>query len=69
MEKIIRNIPKRLSYSDGVYSKSHAGDTLTESQKITIAKVLDNTAKFLNESFSNSVGTQRADMGLFKSLL
>ena len=66
MEKLLETYQKRLSYSDGVYSKSHAGDKLTENQKITIAKVLDNTAKFLNESFSNSVGTQRADMGLFK---
>ena len=66
MEKLLETYQKRLSYSDGVYSKTHSGDTLTESQKITIAKVLDNTAKFLNESFSNSVGTQRADMGLFK---
>lgn len=66
MATLLEAYAKRLSYSDGVYAKYHEGETLSESKKITIAKVLDNTAKFLNESFSNSVGTQRSDMGLFK---
>ena len=29
-------------------------------------RYLDNTNKFMNEAFSNSVGTQRADLGEFK---
>lgn len=63
---LLETYSKRLAYSNGVYAKYHEGETLSEAKQITIAKVLDNTAKFLNESFSNSVGTQRADMGLFK---
>ena len=35
-------------------------------RKATIAMVLDNETKFLNEAFSNSVGTQRADLGAWK---
>ena len=66
MDSLLEKYSKRLSYSEGVYGKYHAGETLNESKKLVIAKVLDNTASFLNEAFSNSVGTQRADMGLFK---
>lgn len=63
---LLEKYSKRLAYSNGVYGKYHEGEKLSEAKQITIAKVLDNTANFLNESFSNSVGTQRADMGLFK---
>ena len=63
---LLEKYSKRLSYSNKVYAKNHEGETLSEARQITIAKVLENTANFLNESFSNSVGTQRADMGLFK---
>lgn len=34
--------------------------------KLVVAKVLENTNRFLNEAFENSVGTQRSDMGAFK---
>ena len=63
---LLEKYSKRLSYSKGVYTRTHNGEALSEAKQITIAKVLENTANFLNESFSNSVGTQRADMGLFK---
>lgn len=66
MQNLLEKYTKRLSYSDGVYGKYNNGERLSEMRKLTIAKVLDNTSSFLNEAFSNSVGTQRADMGLFK---
>lgn len=35
-------------------------------RKITVAKCLDNTNKFLNEAFDSSMGTQRSAMGDYK---
>lgn len=57
---------KRLTVAESVYAREHGNDTLTENKKVTIARVLANTSSFLNEAFSKSVGTQRADMGTFK---
>lgn len=66
MEKktLLEQYEKRLSISESVAKK--AGIELDNNRKNAIAMVLDNTNKFLNEAFSNSVGTQRADMGDFK---
>ncbi len=66
MEKktLLEQYEKRLSISESVAKK--AGIELDNTRKNAIAMVLDNTNKFLNEAFSNSVGTQRADMGDFK---
>lgn len=63
---LLETYAKRLKISESVYKREHGESTLTENQKITIAKVLANTSAFLNEAYSNSVGTQRADMGNFK---
>lgn len=57
---------KRLSISESVYAKEHGNEALSENKKVVIARVLANTSSFLNEAFSKSVGTQRADMGTFK---
>ena len=63
---------KRLAISESVYAKSHENASLSLAAKETIAKVLQNTADYIkyrtgiNEAFSNSVGTQRSDMGNFK---
>ena len=63
---LLETYAKRLSVSESVYAKEHANNTLTDNQKVTIARVLANTSAYLNEQFSHSVGTQRADMGTFK---
>lgn len=62
---------KRLAVSEQVYAKARGENaSLNLAQKETIAKVLNNSSEFIkfrmNEAFSNSVGTQRADMGNFK---
>ena len=57
---------KRLSVSESVYSKQHMGAKMDNHKKLAVAKVLENTNKFLNEAFSSAVGTQRSDMGAFK---
>lgn len=63
---LLETYAKRLNVSESVYTKEHEAKTLTDSQKITIARVLANTSAYLNEAFSHSVGTQRADMGTYK---
>ena len=57
---------KRLAISESVYGRQHNGQKMDNNRKLTVAKVLSNTNNFLNEAFESSVGTQRADMGLFK---
>lgn len=66
MATLLENYAKKLAISESVYANAHSGAKLSDTKKIAIATVLDNTSKFLNEAFTNSVGTQRADMGLFK---
>lgn len=65
MAGLLEAYAKRLSIAEGVYAKSHT-EAMPQSKKLVLAKVLDNTSKFLNEAFNNSVGTQRADLGAFK---
>lgn len=56
----------RLAVADTVYGRMHNGEKMSSNKKLVTAKVLENTNKFMNESFDNSVGTQRADMGLYR---
>lgn len=56
----------RLAVADTVYGKMHEGAKMSNNRKLVTAKLLENTNRFLNEAFDNSVGTQRADMGMFK---
>lgn len=62
---LLETYAKRLKVSEAVYAKEHEG-SLDANMKTTIARVLANTSAYLNEAFSNSVGTQRADMGTYK---
>ncbi len=61
---------RRIALAESAYAKSHDNAVLSVSQKETIAKVLNNSVEYfkfrLGESFSNSVGTQRSDMGNYK---
>lgn len=66
MEKtLLEKYAPRIEVSESVY-KNVTGLSLDNNRKATIAMVLDNETKFLNEAFSNSVGTQRADLGAWK---
>lgn len=56
----------RLAVADTVYGKMHGGEKMSGNKKLVTAKVLENINRFMNESFDNSVGTQRADMGMYK---
>lgn len=63
---LVEQYKNRLAVSESVYSKTHNGEKMDSYKKVVLAKVLDNTNKFLNEAFDASIGTQRADMGEFK---
>jgi hypothetical protein len=56
----------RLAVSESVYGRTHNGEKMDNHKKLVIAKVLDNTSKFLSEAFDAASGTQRSDLGLYK---
>jgi len=56
----------RLAVANTVYGKMHGGEAMSQNRKLVVAKCLENTNKFMNEAFDQSVGTQRSDMGMFK---
>lgn len=56
----------RLAVANTVYSKAHNGESMSANRKLVTAKVLENTNRLMNESFENSVGTQRNDLGMWK---
>jgi hypothetical protein len=56
----------RLAVADTVYGKMHEGAKMSNNRKLVTAKCLENVNRFMNEAFDQSVGTQRADMGMFK---
>ncbi len=63
---LLESYKGRLAVSESYYAKSHNGAKLSQNKKLVVAKLLENCNKFLNEAFENSVGTQRADMGMFR---
>lgn len=48
--------------AEAVYRKKH-NDAMSVNMKTTVAKVLDNTDKFLKESIGGASATQRSDLG------
>lgn len=56
----------RLAVSESVYNRTHNGEKMDNHKKLVIAKVLDNTSKFMAEAFDAASGTQRSDLGLYK---
>lgn len=63
---LLEQYSKRITVAEKVYSDKHDGQALSNSRKLLVAQSLDNVNRFLTESFSNSVGTQRADLGAYK---
>ena len=56
----------RLGIADRSYAAAHNGEKMNSQKKLLVASCLRNVDKFMNESFTNSVGTQRADLGAYK---
>ena len=63
---ILESYKGRLAVAESFYAKSHNNEKMSNQKKLVTAKMLENTNKFLNEAFDNSVGTQRADMGAYR---
>lgn len=63
-KSLLETYSRRLAVSESVAAKS--GVEFNTTKKMAVAMVLNNTNKYLNEQFSNSVGTQRADLGAWK---
>lgn len=60
---LLETYSKRLKIAEAFYNKKHEdGSKMSNHQKITVAKVLANTSAFLNEAFTGTAGTQRADL-------
>lgn len=66
VNKLFEAYKNRIAVAEKLHMQSHSGARMDEHKKLILARVLDNTSKFLTEAFENSVGTQRSDMGLFK---
>ena len=65
-KNLVEAYQKRIAICEQVYSRSHNGEKLSNNTKLVTAKCLQNVEKFLNESFDNSIGTQRSDLGTWK---
>ena len=63
MATLLENYKGRLSIAEKYYAQQNAGRKLNNQKKMVTAMCIDNTARFINEAFANSVGTQRADLG------
>ncbi len=67
MATLLENYKGRLAIAEKYYAQQNAGKKLSNTKKMVTAMCIDNTARFINEAFANSVGTQRADLGKFKT--
>ena len=63
---LLEKYSKRLEVAEKVYKDRNLNESLSRFKKVTTAVTLENINKFLSESFNNSVGTQKADIGNFK---
>jgi len=64
--KLVETYQKRVDLAEEVYKSTHEGAGMSDAKKLLVATMLNNTNRFLTESFNNSVGTQRADLGMYK---
>lgn len=63
---LLEEYKNRLTIAEQYYSKLHDGEKMSNQKKIATACCLKNISNFINESFENSVGTQRSDLGFYK---
>ena len=63
---LMEQYKQRIAIAESVHTKTHSGEPMSNMKKIMLAKVLDNTSKFLGEAFNSSNATQRSDLGAWK---
>lgn len=64
--KLLEAYAKRLALAESNYAEKHNGAKMDTARKICTAQMLNNVNSYLTEAFTNSVGTQRADLGAWK---
>lgn len=64
MATLLEKYNNRLTIAESAYNKFSGGEKMSNSRKIATAQCLQAVDKFLTEAYANSVGTQRADMGI-----
>jgi len=65
-QNLMEAYKKRLTIAESYFAKNHNGQKPDQNRMLVTAQVLKNANQFLGEAFDNSVGTQRADMGMYK---
>ena len=50
MATLLEAYKNRIAISEDIYSRSHNGEKMDNFRKMTIAKCLENTNKYLNEA-------------------
>jgi len=63
---LLEKYEKRIALANEVHKRSHLNESMSQGKSIAIATCLNNVNKFLTESFENSVGTQRSNLGAWK---
>lgn len=57
-KNLFESYKNRLAVCESIHQKSHMGAKMSTAKKLMVAQVLDNTARFLNESLSTGAATQ-----------
>ena len=65
-QNLMEAYKKRIAIAEAVYSRSHNGEKMDNNRRLVVAKVLDNTNKFLSEAFGPANATQQSQMGDYK---
>lgn len=66
---LLEKYSKRIQVAESLYGKANGGAKLSATRKVALAACLENVNKRLTESFENSVGTQRSDIGAYKKFV
>ena len=62
---LLETYAKRISVAEKIHQEKFH-ESMSDVKKLTLAVTLNNTTKYINEKFENSVGTQRAALGDYK---
>lgn len=64
---LLESYKGRLAISEKYFAQKNDGAKMSNTKKMLTAQCLDNVAKYLNEAFTATAGTQRSDLGAFKT--
>lgn len=64
MATLMEKYAKRLNVCESIYREKHDGEAMPQYKKVMIARVVENTRKFISESFAASAATQGGAAGL-----